>query len=171
MPNTRAQHVVFSILMSFAMVYGMELYNQALMAGGLSTELFLTPFEDIVPLMVVVIVLETLIGGKIAHHCTFKYLRAGQDPALLITVFLGAFACWTMCPMMSCVATIAFKQPPLTQFVATWLQTTACNFPMALLWQLFVAGPAVRFVARQLYKLPFLAGTKNERERRGERRG
>ena len=36
MPRTRTQRIVFSILMAFAMVYGMELYNQALLAGGLS---------------------------------------------------------------------------------------------------------------------------------------
>ena len=69
MPRTRTQRVVFSILMAFAMVYGMELYNQALLAGEL---------------------------------------------------------------------------------VATWLQAVALNFPMALLWQLFVAGPAVRAVVRTL---------------------
>ena len=43
MPRTRTQRVVFSILMAFAMVYGMELYNQALLAGGLRTELFAAP--------------------------------------------------------------------------------------------------------------------------------
>ncbi len=75
MPSTRAQHFVFSILIAFAMVYGMELYNQALMAGGLATELFLVPFGDMVPLMAAVIVLEALVGGKVAHHCTFKFLR------------------------------------------------------------------------------------------------
>lgn len=158
MPTNRAQRIVFSILMAFAMVYGMELYNQALMAGGLTTELFLTPFADIIPLMVAVIVLESLIGGKIAHHLTAKLLDPAKSPALLCTVFMGAFTCWSMCPMMSLVATIVFKQPPLGQFVATWLQTVAFNFPMALLWQLFVAGPAVRAVARVLYRLPVLTG-------------
>ena len=88
MPRTRTQRVVFSILMAFAMVYGMELYNQALLAGGLRTELF--------------------------------------------------------------VATLAFKQPPAGELVATWFQTAALNFPMALLWQLFVAGPAVRAVVRAM---------------------
>ena len=88
MPRTRTQRVVFSILMAFAMAYGMELYNQALLAGGLRTELF--------------------------------------------------------------VATLAFKQPPAGELVATWLQTVALNFPMALLWQLFVAGPAVRAVVRAM---------------------
>lgn len=50
--------------------------------------------------------------------------------------------------MMSMVATLAFKQPPADELIATWLQTTALNFPMALLWQLFAAGPAVRAAVR-----------------------
>ena len=112
MPRTRTQRIAFSILMAFAMVYGMELYNQALLAGGLRTELFAAPLADIVPFMAAVIVLESLVGGR--------------------------------------VATLAFKQPPAGELVATWLQTVALNFPMALIWQLFVAGPAVRAVVRAM---------------------
>lgn len=88
MPRTRTQRIVFSILMAFAMVYGMELYNPVLLAGGLRTELFAAP--------------------------------------------------------------LAFKLPPAGELVAIWLQTVALNFPMALLWQLFVAGPAVRTVVRAM---------------------
>ena len=55
--------------------------------------------------------------------------------------------------MMSMVATLAFKQPAAGELVATWLQTTALNFPMALLWQLFAAGPAVRALTRALGRL------------------
>lgn len=157
MPKTKAQRIVFSLLMAFAMVYGMELYNQALMAGGLKTELFFAPFADIVPLMVAVIVLETLVGGRIAHRLTFRLLGPTKVPALLVTVFMGAFTCWSMCPMMSLVATLAFKQPPAGELVATWIQTVAMNFPMALLWQLFVAGPAVRAVMRLLRRIPVLS--------------
>ena len=43
MPRTRTQRIVFSILMALAMVYGMELYNQALLAGGLRNEPFAAP--------------------------------------------------------------------------------------------------------------------------------
>ena len=50
--------------------------------------------------------------------------------------------------MMSMVATLAFKQPPVDELIATWLQTVVLNFPMALLWQLFIAGPAVRAAVR-----------------------
>ena len=157
MPVTKAQRIVFSLLMAFAMVYGMELYNQALMAGGLTSEMLLAPFADIVPLMAAVIALETLVGGRIAHRLTFGLLDPTKVPSLLITVSMGAFTCWSMCPMMSLVATLAFKQPPAGELVATWLQTVAMNFPMARLWQLFVAGPAVRAILRLLRKTPLLA--------------
>lgn len=60
MPTTFRQRCVFSVLMAFAMVYGMELYNQALLAGGLSTRLFLAPFADILPLMAAVIAREAV---------------------------------------------------------------------------------------------------------------
>lgn len=142
MPRTRTQRIVFSILMAFAMVYGMELYNQALLAGGLRTELFAAPLADIVPLMATVIVLETLVGGRVAARLVGRLLDAERCPQVLVTILRGAFTCWTMCPMMSLVATLAFKQPPAGELVATWLQTVALNLPMALLWQLFVAGPA-----------------------------
>ncbi len=33
--------------------------------------------------------------------------------------------------------------------LGNWLQTAARNFPMALFWQLFYAGPFVRFVFRK----------------------
>lgn len=152
MPKTRTQRIVFSILMAFAMVYGMELYNQALLAGGLRTELFAAPLADVVPLMAAVIALESLVGGRVAARLVERTL--GSDPArcpeVLVTILRGAFTCWTMCPMMSLVATLAFKQPPAGELVATWLQTVALNFPMALLWQLFVAGPAVRAAVRAM---------------------
>ncbi len=148
MPRTRTQRIVFSILMAFAMVYGMELYNQALLAGGLRTELFAAPLADIVPLMAAVIVLETLVGGRVAARQVGRLLDTDHCPEVLVTILRGALTCWTMCPMMSLVATLAFKQPPAGELVATWLQTVALNFPMALLWQLFVAGPVVRALVR-----------------------
>ena len=81
MPTTFRQRCVFSVLMAFAMVYGMELYNQALLAGGLSTRLFLAPFADILPLMAAVIALEALVGGRVAHRLTFRLLvlAGGED--------------------------------------------------------------------------------------------
>ena len=51
---------------------------------------------------------------------------------------------------MSLVATVLFKQPG-KELVAAWFQTTVLNFPMALLWQIFFAGPVVRFIFGKLF--------------------
>ena len=55
-----------------------------------------------------------------------------------------------MCPLMSLAATILFKHAG-NQFIAVWLQTCAFNFPMALCWQIFYAGPLVRFLFRLIF--------------------
>ena len=153
MPTTRAQRIAFSVLMAFAMVYGMELYNQALLVGGLKTELFLAPFAEMLPLMAAVIVLESLVGERFVGHLMGKTIDPERCPEVLAIILRGAFTCWCMCPMMSLVATLVFKQPPAGELIATWLQTVAFNFPMALLWQLFVAGPVVRAVVGAMGKV------------------
>lgn len=148
MPQSKLQNVAFSVLMALAMVYGMELYNQVLIAGTLTNELLLAPLADIIPLSVAVIVLEHFLGGPFAQHFTFRSFDATKDRPIVIIVARACFTCLAMCPMMSMVATLAFKQPTPANLVVTWMQTVAANFPMALLWQIFVAGPVVRFLVR-----------------------
>lgn len=55
-----------------------------------------------------------------------------------------------MCPSMSFWATLIFHGVSWS-FPAQWLQTVACNFPMALCWQVFFCGPLVRRVFRALF--------------------
>ena len=56
-----------------------------------------------------------------------------------------------MCPAMSFVATALFQHPG-SELLSAWVQTTALNFPMALCWQIFFAGPLVRLVFRTLFR-------------------
>ena len=55
-----------------------------------------------------------------------------------------------MCPTMSLVASILFNVilagMPVAQLPAIWVGTVIKNFPMALLWNLFAAGPISRLV-------------------------
>ena len=44
---------------------------------------------------------------------------------------------------MSFIATMLFKGGIRPGVFSTWVQTAALNFPMALLWQFFAAGPLV----------------------------
>ena len=57
-----------------------------------------------------------------------------------------------MCPTMSLVATLLFKDFSHSRFVGMWLQTAAMNFPMALAWQIFFGGPFGRLVFRLIFR-------------------
>lgn len=62
---------------------------------------------------------------------------------------------------MSFIATMLFKGGIRPGVFSTWVQTAALNFPMALLWQFFVAGPLARLIFRE----------KNERMTKSPERG
>ena len=53
-----------------------------------------------------------------------------------------------MCPTMSLVATLLFKEPSF----GTWVHTFGCNLPMAFFWQMFYCGPLSRLIFRALFK-------------------
>ena len=48
-------------------------------------------------------------------------------------------------------AATIFKNAGVEIF-SVWLETTTLNFPMALCWQLFFAGPIVRFIFRHIFR-------------------
>ena len=146
MPKTKGEKLFFSIIMSVVMVYGMELYNLAVQAGGLQNELFGRVFADLPLLCLFVLVLEAFVAGPFAKKMTLRLLSSEKQP-IFITLCIAALTVSLMCPMMSAVATVWFKHPG-AQFPAVWLQTVALNFPMAFFWQIIFAGPAVRALFR-----------------------
>ena len=89
--------------------------------------------------------LELLFVGKLAQKLAFRFVTPGKDPMIMIILAISSMSVCLMCPLMSMAATILFKDAG-NEFVAVWIQTTALNFPMALFWQIFFAGPLVRNV-------------------------
>ena len=57
-------------------------------------------------------------------------------------------ATFGMCPVMSLVATLLFKEPSF----GTWVHTWGCNMPMALCWQMLYCGPLSRAIFRLLFR-------------------
>ena len=74
-----------------------------------------------------------------------------RDNPFHLVLAISAVSVAFMCPCMSFAATLLIKHAPVSQFIPTWLQTTAMNFPMAFFWQIFYAGPFVRFVFGKLF--------------------
>lgn len=150
MPKTKFQKVIFGSMMAFVMVYGMEVYNTSLIHGGLSNSVFGMPVGELLMLGVIVFILEKVIGGPLARKLAFKLVDPEKDRPIVIILAISIMTVCCMCPMMSLVATILYKGVD-SEIVAKWIQTTAVNFPMALCWQIFIAGPLVRLLFGKLF--------------------
>lgn len=77
--------------------------------------------------------------------------KGGMSNQIFLTLAICSMIVCLMCPVMSFIATALFKHPG-SEIIAQWLQTTVINFPMALCWQIFFAGPLVRNVFGKFVK-------------------
>ena len=87
MPKNRTQRIVFGIIMSYAMAYGMEVYNVAIREG-----VNLTPGGD------------TGGSGRKAKHCDPE-----KDNPYICRLLRQAGTIAVMCPAMSLVASILYN--------------------------------------------------------------
>lgn len=151
MPKTKFQEVIFTIMMVFVMVYAMICYNIALNIGGMSNEVFLSAFHELIIMGPIAFVLDFFFVGAIAKKKAFKIVNPEKENPFHLVLAISFISVAFMCPLMSLFATILFKHAG-SQFVAVWLQTCVFNFPMALCWQIFYAGPLVRFLFRLIFR-------------------
>ena len=152
MPKNKFQEVVFTVIMVFFMVYGMICYNICLNTGGMSNEVFLTAFHELVIMGPIAFILDFFIVSKLAFACANRMVdvRSCHPFSMILAISVASIA--FMCPLMSLAATILFKNAGSSEFVAVWLQTTVFNFPMAFFLQLIYAGPVVRFIFRCIFR-------------------
>ena len=148
MPKNKFQNVVFTIIMATIMVYGMVVYNVALNTGGVTGETFFMAIHELPIMVPIAFVLEFFIVGKIARGLAFSVMKPDDRQQFVIYV-ISICICCIMCPIMSLVATILFKE---NKSFGTWIQTWAMNFPMAICYQLFYCGPFVRLIFKTIFR-------------------
>ena len=136
MPKTKFQNVIFTLMMSFLMVYAMICYNISLNIGGMSNQVFLMAFGEMRIMWPVAFILEFFLVDSLAHKLAFRMVTP-QDRPIVITLAISIMIICIMCPIMSLIATILFKD---TKDFPTWVQTWGMNFPMAILYQMFYCG-------------------------------
>lgn len=134
------------------MVYGMICYNIACELG-MSNQVFRMALGELWIMGLIAFCVEFFFVGKIVKGITFKNLNPAQTHPLAITLMISGLTVAFMCPIMSFFATMLFNFHGMDTLIATWLQTSARNFPMALFWQIFYAGPLVRFIFRKIQKI------------------
>lgn len=147
MPKTLFQKIFFTLIMAALMVYGMVVYNVALNTGGVTNQTFLMALHEMPIMLPIAFVLEFFVVERLAGKLAFSFMRPTDRP-FFITIAISTMIVCLMCPIMSLIATILFKEPSF----GTWAQTFGLNFPMALCWQIFYCGPFVRLIFRTLFK-------------------
>lgn len=148
MPKTLFQNIVFTIIMALLMVYGMICYNVALARGGVENITFLLALHELLIMAPIAFILEFFVVEKLAVRLAFTFMRPTDRPQF-ITYATSLMIVCIMCPVMSLIATVLFKEQPS---FAVWVQTWGMNLPCALLWQLCYCGPFVRLVFRTLFR-------------------
>ena len=151
MPKNKFQEVIFTIMMVFVMVYAMICYNISLNMGGMSNEVFLAAFHELIIMGPIAFILDFFLVGPIAKKKAFKIVNPQKDNPFMIVLGISVLSIIGMCPLMSLAATLLFKDAG-NQMIAVWFQTTVFNFPMAFFWQLCFAGPIVRKVFGVIFR-------------------
>lgn len=165
MPKTKAQKIIFGLMMSYTMAYGMEVYNVAIkegfqaLAGGLSAMVNLVFWHALLETLYMgafVFLFSNLWGNRMgqrfmAHHCDPQ-----RDNPYFCQLMRQAGTVAVMCPTMSLVASILFNVilagNPISQLPAIWVGTLLKNFPMALCWNMFAAAPLCRWLGSRLFR-------------------
>ena len=116
----------FTLMMSFLMVYVMICYNISLNIGGMSNKVFLMAFGEMKIMWPVAFLLEFFIVDKLAHALAFRMVTPNDRP-IVITLAISAMIICIMCPVMSLIATVLFKNAG-SNIISTWFQTTFFQF-------------------------------------------
>lgn len=165
MPKTKTQRIIFGILMSMTMAYGMEIYNVAIKQGlhslpggfsNMTNHIFLDALIEAAYMWILVFIFSNLWGNRIGHKLAERIIQPGHDNPYFITIIISCCTVLIMCPTMSAAASVLFNLvlggASVSQFPAIWVGTVLKNFPMALLWNLFAAGPVTRLIFRKIQK-------------------
>lgn len=153
MPKTKLQSVCFTILMVAVMVYGMVCYNIAIAQGGMNNQIFMLALKELPVMGIIAFLVEFLFVEKAVQKIAFSSVDPGKVPQIVLIVLISSLTVAFMCPIMSFFASVLFDFNGMDMLVSNWLQTVVRNFPMALFWQLFYAGPFIRFVFRKICKI------------------
>lgn len=152
MPKTKFQDFIYTIIMVIVMVYAMVCYNIAINIGGLTNEVFLMALGELPIMGVIAFILEFFIIGKLAQKLAFRLVNPKEDKQIFVIIAISSMIVCLMCPIMSFFGSILFNFNGVENIFANWIRIAVMNFPMALCWQIFYAGPFVRFIFKRIFK-------------------
>ena len=151
MPKTKFQDFIYTIIMVIVMVYAMVFYNIISMEGP-SNNAFLMALKELPIMGVIAFILEFFLIGKVAQKLALKIISPKEDKPIFMTIAISCIIVSFMCPIMSLIGSLLFNYNGIENIIINWLSLAIKNFPMALFWQLFYAGPFVRLIFKHIFK-------------------
>ena len=106
----------------------------------MTNQVFLMAFHEMIIMWPAAFILEFFLVDHLAHKLAFCMVTP-QDRPIVITLAISIMIIAIMCPIMSFIATLLFKNAG-KEFVAV---------PVAFFWQLMYCGPFIRFLFRKLF--------------------
>lgn len=152
MPKTRKQDFVYTLIMVIIMVYGMVCYNVSLHIGGMQNIVFFEALKELPIMGTIAFLLEFFFVGKLAQKLAFRFVDPKKDKPIVVLLAISSMIICLMCPLMSFFGCVLFNSGSIDTFFIRWLQTFALNFPMAFFYQIFYAGPSVRWIFKKIFR-------------------
>jgi len=110
MPETKFESFIFSVIMTFIMVYAMICYNIAIGAGGMENIIFIKAFGELKIMWPAAIVLEMFVFEK-PVVCLTRRVASKNTSFFSILLIRSSLTVCMMCPAMSLLAAMLFKAP------------------------------------------------------------
>ena len=155
MPKTKFQGFIFTIMMVFAMVYVMTVYNISMETGGLTNSVFKESILNMWIPYCFAFIIEKFLIADVAKRLVFRILSPEKDNPIFMIIATSAFMVSFLAPIMSLFMTI-LHNGITNNLISIWLTTVFKNFPMALCSQIFFIGPLVRFIFRNIFRKQLL---------------
>ena len=150
MPKTKLESIVFSAVTAWIMVYIMTLYNTVLATGTFVNAAFLAAFQGMWLEFIIIFLCAYFISSRVAKHFAFRVVKPGDRPIFIILA-IQTFTVISQVALASILG-VWHGYGFTSQFLPNYLVTYCRNFIMALPVQLFIAGPAARWLFRLLFR-------------------
>ena len=149
MPKTKKEELLFTLMMCTAMFAMMISYNQIMAAGTLKSLSFSSWLREAAVMGPVIVALEFSIIAPLVHRLSFWFIHHVSHDRMPAPIVISVATVCCVCPTASAVAMLLVRHVT-ENFGAVWLAALSANFPVALGWQLLVAGPLVRYLFPKL---------------------
>ncbi len=164
MPRNKKQELIFGIIMSYVMAYGMEVYNIAISQGidlapggfsNMTNHVFGDALKEAAYMGLFVFIFSNLWGNHFGAAFAARHCDPAKDNPYICQILRQAGTVAIMCPTMSMVASVLFNVlragAPVAQLPAIWTGTFLKNFPMAFFWNMYAASPFSHWVFGELF--------------------